>query len=72
MDINSGSGRLLVALGFFAFVGVVIVGLIVGHRAQAQYNRGESNINPLAWTAAGFLILLLLSLVRTCETGPAT
>ena len=72
VDFNSGPGRLLVAVGFFGFVGFVIVALVVGLIAQRQYNRGESNINPLGWTAAGFLILLLLSLVRTCEEGPPT
>ena len=72
LDINSGPGRLLIALGFFAFVAFVVALLILGLKAQSEYRRGLSNINPLGWTAAGFLMLLALSLVRTCENGPPT
>ena len=66
MDINSGPGRLLVALGYFAFVGIVTLALILGFEAQSEFRRGQTNINPLALTATGFLILLLLALVRSC------
>jgi hypothetical protein len=66
MDINSGPGRLLVVLGYFAFVGFVTLALILGSEAQSQFRRGQTSINPLAWTATGFLILLLLALVRSC------
>ena len=66
MDINSGPGRLLVALGYFAFVGIVTLTLILSFEAQSQFRRGQTNINPLALTATGFLILLLLALVRSC------
>jgi hypothetical protein len=72
VDFNSGPGRLLVALGFFMFVAFVVALLILAHKAQSEYRRGLSNINPLGWTAAGFLMLLALSLVRTCENGPPT
>jgi hypothetical protein len=65
-DISSGPGRLLLAFGFFAFVGFVVVVLILGLTAQNHYRRGLSNINPLGWTAAGFLLLLLIALVRSC------
>lgn len=65
-DINSGPGRLLVALCYFSFVGIVTLALILGFEAQRQFRRGRTNINPRAWTATGFLILLLLALVRSC------
>lgn len=69
-DFNSGPGRLLVALGFFAFVACVVAAILLGLKAQGEYMRGKSNINPLGWTAAGFVMLLALSLLRTCEKGP--
>ena len=69
-DFNSGPVRLLVALGFFAFVACVVAAILLGLKAQDEYMRGKSNINPLGWTAAGFVMLLALSLLRTCEKGP--
>ena len=61
MDINSGLGRLLVMLGFFAFVVAFAGALVVGRAAQVQYRRGESNMNQLGCTAAAFVALLLLA-----------
>ena len=61
LDINSGSGRLLIALGFFVFVAFGVVFLILGFKAQTEYARGLSSINPLGWTAAAFVMLLVLS-----------
>lgn len=65
VEINSGPGRLLVAVGFFAFVGFVVLVLILGLTAQNHYRRGLSDIHPLRWTAVGFLLLLLVALVRS-------
>jgi len=62
--INDGPGRLLVAAGFFTFIGFVVAGVIVGLAAQDEYRRGGSRIHPLGWPAAGFLLLVLLALVH--------
>ena len=64
-DINSGPGRLMIGLGFFAFVGFVVVIAILSLTAQNDYRRGLSNFNPLGWMVAGFLLLLLIALVRS-------
>lgn len=65
LDINSGPGRLLIALGFFVFVAFVVVFLVLGFKAQTEYARGLGKINPLGWTAATFVMLLALSLIRS-------
>ena len=65
MDINSDAGRLLVFAGFFLFVGIIFAFAIAGATAQTAYRRGLTRMNPLGCTAAAFVTLLLLALIRS-------
>ena len=64
LDINSDSGRLVVFVGFFIFVGVVIAFALAGATAQKAYRRGLTRMHPLGCTAAAFVVLLLVALIR--------
>ena len=65
LNINSAPGQLLLALGFFVFVGIIAAGVFFGVAAQDHYRRGLSNINPCGCGAIAFLTLLLVALVRS-------
>ena len=65
MDINSAPGQLILALGFFVFVGIIAAGVFFGVAAQDHYRRGLSNINPCGCGALSFLTLLLVALARS-------
>ena len=65
-EINSTAGRLLIALGFFVFVGFGYVALVLLHSAQDQHKRGLSNLTPCGCMAAAFATLLLTAWARGC------
>ena len=65
MDINSDAGRLLVFAGFFIFAGIIFAFALAGATAQKAYRRGLTRMNPLGCTAAAFITLLVLALIRS-------
>lgn len=66
LEINSTAGRVLIALGFFVFVGLGYVALMLLHSAQDQHKRGLSNLNPCGCMAAAFITLLMTAWARGC------
>ena len=66
LEINSTAGRLLIAVGFFVFVGFGYVALMLLHSAQDQRKRGFSNLSPCGCMAAAFITLLLTAWARGC------
>ena len=55
----------MVFAGFFIFVGFVFAFALAGATAQKAYRRGLTRMNPLGCTAAAFVTLLLLALIRS-------
>ena len=66
MGVNSEIGRLVVFVGFFAFVGILFAFARVGDIAQKEYRRGLTRMNPLGCTAVAFIFLVLVPLTRSC------
>ena len=56
--------RLLIALGFFVFIGFAGALLSLAIKGQQHYRLGELPMNPLRWTAVATLLFLLAALVQ--------
>jgi hypothetical protein len=57
-------GKAAIAAGFVAFMGFASSGFILLRAAQAQYRRGQSDMNPLACIAVATAALLLFAHLR--------
>lgn len=66
METNSVTGHVVIALGFFAFVGLGYVALMLFLAAREQHKQGLSDLNPCGCIVAAFLTLLLTAWARGC------
>ncbi|HET6942344.1 MAG TPA: hypothetical protein VFH89_09305 [Sphingomicrobium sp.] len=57
-------GKAVIVAGFVAFMGFTGGGLILLRAAQAEYRRGQSDLNPLACIAVATAALLLFAHFR--------
>lgn len=64
MVFDTVLGKAAIAAGYVAFIGFAGGGLILLRAAQAQYRRGQSDMNPLACMAVATSALLLFAHLR--------
>jgi hypothetical protein len=64
MDFGTVLGKAAIAAGFVAFMGFAGAGFLLLRTAQAQYRRGQSDINPLACIAVATAALVLFAHLR--------